>query len=203
MNNARRMRLRQALRYLLQIAQQFSQLSLLAMDLFPQRRAFDILHRDEVLALKFINFINVSDIWVIQRGRGLRLLYEATHSILASGDVGRQYFQRHATPEFRIFSQIDFTHPTRTKLRADLVATKFCPMVHRHHESAEVSNQDHVARARAARERELFAVAREVEPEEGRIGSHGDDGLSLSRFKRTIDDVEAKAKGFTNLAVFL
>ena len=28
-------------------------------------------------------------------------------------------------------------------------------------------------------------------------------GLSLSNFKRTIDDLEAKANGFTDLAVFL
>src|SRR5262249_469586 len=137
----------------------FSELSLLAMDLVPQRRAFDILHRDEVLALKFINFINVSDIWVIERGRRLRLLYEATHSILASGDVRRQDFHRHPTPDFRIFSQIALPHAALADLRANLVTSEFGVCLHSHYVLAEVSNQDHIARLSAARERKLLAVS--------------------------------------------
>ena len=43
---------------------------------------------------------------------------------------------------------------------------KFCARVHRYHVSAEVSNQNHVACLRAAREGELLAVVREVEPED-------------------------------------
>src|SRR5206468_9505890 len=51
-------------------------------------------------------------------------------------------------------------------LRADFVTAKFCAAGNTHCALAKVSDQDHVARLRAAREGELLAVAREVEPED-------------------------------------
>ena len=81
---------------------------------------------DEVLTLNFINLINVSDIWVIQRGRGLRLLHQASHSILVGPDVNRENLQRYSTPKFGIFCQIHFTHAALTDLGANFVSTESC-----------------------------------------------------------------------------
>jgi hypothetical protein len=126
MHDARCMRLSQAFRYLLQIAQQFSLLSLFAVDLLAQRRAIDELHRDEVHAIAFADLIDVCNVRVIERRGRCRLLLEAAHSISMGSKIGREYFQRDFTVQPRVLGEVDFPHPTRANLGADFVAAKFC-----------------------------------------------------------------------------
>src|SRR5437899_6285325 len=64
MHNTGSMSFGQAFGHMLQIAQELSQISLPA-DAFAQRLTIDKLHRDEVLSVKFIDLINVSDVRMI------------------------------------------------------------------------------------------------------------------------------------------
>src|SRR5207244_3728216 len=63
-------------------------------------------------------------------------------------------------------ARIALCYSARAKLRADFIANHSCARGKCHRASAEVSDHNHVARLRAAREGELLAVAREVEPED-------------------------------------
>ena len=64
------------------------------MNLLAQRDAVDKLHRDEVHAIVLADLIDVRDVRMIERGRGLRLLNEAAHAILIGGNFGGKNLQR-------------------------------------------------------------------------------------------------------------
>src|SRR4029077_8905879 len=65
---------------------------------------------------------------------------------------------------------------------------EFCTGGKSHCALAEVSDQDDIARLRAARERQLFAVAREVEPEDT-VGFEVGQLFHCSAVERLGDDV--------------
>src|SRR5437870_2900582 len=73
---------------------------------------------------------------------------------------------RDSSIETSISRAIDLSHPARAQRRKDFVGPKSCAGGNRHSVLVKVADQDHVARLRAAREGELAAVAREVEPED-------------------------------------
>jgi hypothetical protein len=58
------------------------------MNLLAQRNAVDELHGDEIHAIAFTNFIDMSDVRMIQSRRGFRLLGKAPHPILIAGEFG-------------------------------------------------------------------------------------------------------------------
>lgn len=45
---------------------------------------------------------------------------------MIGGEMRRQDFQCHPSPQASIFGQINFTHPAFTKFRADFVRAEFC-----------------------------------------------------------------------------
>jgi hypothetical protein len=65
--------------------------------------------------------LNVCNVWVIERCRGRRLLFEAAHSILVSGHFRGENLQRHFAMEPRVFRQINFTHAAFADLGDDAV----------------------------------------------------------------------------------
>src|SRR4029077_1817754 len=69
---------------------------------------------------------------------------------------------------------------------------EFCTGGKSHCALAEVSDQDDIARLRAARERQLFAVAREVEPEDA-VGFEVGQLFHCSAVERLSDDVRDAA----------
>src|SRR3989441_10215437 len=93
---------------------------------FAQRLAVDELHRDEVRPIALADLIDVSDVRMIERGRGLSLLCESPHPILIRSQLHRQNLQRDFAFEFRVLRQIHLTHSARADLGVDFVATEFC-----------------------------------------------------------------------------
>src|SRR6516162_6553395 len=91
------MRLGQTFSYLLQIAQQLSQFSVFAMDLFPQRYPIDKLHRNEMNAVALADFMNGSDIRMIERRGRLCFLLEAAHSLSVGSKISREDIQSNFT----------------------------------------------------------------------------------------------------------
>jgi hypothetical protein len=94
------------------------------MNLLAQRNAVDELHGDEIHAIAFTNFIDMSDVRMIQSRRGFRLLGKAPHPILIAGEFGGKYFQRHLAIEFRILRQIHLAHSAFANLRADFITAE-------------------------------------------------------------------------------
>src|SRR2546425_326726 len=74
----------------LQVAQQLPQIGLIV-DSIAESLAIYEFHRDEVRAIAFANFVDVSDVRMIERGRGLRFLFEASHPIAIGSHIRRQY----------------------------------------------------------------------------------------------------------------
>jgi hypothetical protein len=110
MHDPRGMSFRQAFGYVLQVPEKLSQLRALLMDLLAQRDSVDKLPRDELCAVTLTNLVDVSNVRVIERRRGRRLLFEAAHSILVSGHFRGKSLQRHFAMEPRILRKIDLSH---------------------------------------------------------------------------------------------
>lgn len=126
MNDARSVSLRQAFRDMLEISQKLSKIGLLSMNLFAQGLAVDKLHRDEVDIIALVDFVDVSNVRMIQGGGRLPLLNEAAHATLVSSERGRQDFERDFAIEAGVFGQINFTHPARAEFRQDAVMRDGC-----------------------------------------------------------------------------
>ena len=115
------MRLGEPFRHLAEVAQERRQRLPRVMDLFAERHAVYVLHRDEGRALAVANLVNVRDVGVIQRGGGFGLSDKALHAITIRRDVGRQDLQRHFPIELRILGQIHFAHAAGTERGYDPV----------------------------------------------------------------------------------
>ena len=79
---------------------------------FSQSFAVDELRDDEVTPVDLANFIDRDDVGMIERRGGLRLLLESTQLVRIVVEGSWEQLERHFTVEFRVQSQIDFTHPT-------------------------------------------------------------------------------------------
>ena len=121
MHDAGVMRLGEPFRHLGEVAQERRQRLPGVMDLFTERHAVYVLHRDEGRALAVANLVDVGDVGVIERGSGFGLPDEALHPITIRRDVGRQNLQRHVPIELRILGQIHFAHAAGTERGDDPV----------------------------------------------------------------------------------
>jgi hypothetical protein len=69
---------------------------------------------------------------MVERGRGLRFLNEASQPILMSRDFAGQEFQSHGPAELCVLSAVDLTHTARTDFGTDAIVRnrstggKFC-----------------------------------------------------------------------------
>ena len=115
------MRLREPFRHLGEVAEEHRQRLPGVMDLFAERHAVDVLHRDEGRALAVADLVDVRDVGMIERGGGFGLSDETLHAITIRRDVGRQDLQRHFPIELRILGQIHLAHPAGAEQRGDPV----------------------------------------------------------------------------------
>ena len=79
----------------------------------------------------FADFVNVRDVRMIQRRRGLCFLRKAAHAVLIRGEFSRQNFQRDFARAC-VLRQIHFAHSAFAELRVNLVMTEFCAGFKRH-----------------------------------------------------------------------
>ena len=96
------------------------------MDFFAQSFTVNVFHGDEMHAFALADLIDVRDVRMIERGRGLRFANKTFHAITVRNNVGRQNLQCDFTIEFRILSQIHLAHSAGAELRADFVTAEFC-----------------------------------------------------------------------------
>src|SRR6266700_1961059 len=76
-------------------------------------------------AIAFANLINMSDVGMIERRRGLRLANKAIHAVTIGSKLSRKELQRDLAIELGVLCEIHLTHPARANLRADFIAAKF------------------------------------------------------------------------------
>src|SRR6266550_5794936 len=126
MNDSRGVSFRQTLGDVLQISQQLCQICPLLIDDLPQCLAVDEFHGDEIQSIVFADFVNVSDVRMVEGGGGLRFLNEAAHAIAVTGEIGRENLECNLAAELGIFSEINFAHSARADLRANFVMLEFC-----------------------------------------------------------------------------
>src|SRR3981189_2316039 len=86
-----------------------------------ERQSIQVLHRDEGLAVLLVNLVDRADVWMVQRGRGLRFALEAGQSLRVLGGFVRQELEGYKAMEFRIFRFVHHTHPTAAQLLHDAV----------------------------------------------------------------------------------
>src|ERR1700747_518592 len=79
------------------------------------------LHGDELLALFFANFIDGANVWVIQRGGGLRFALEAGESLRIASDFGREELEGHEAVELGVLGLVDDAHPAAAQFFEDVI----------------------------------------------------------------------------------
>ena len=95
-----------------------------ARDSIGERRAFDQLHHQRVLAAGILEAVDLRDVRMIERREELRFPAEPRQAIGIVGDGGQQDLDRHVAIQLRIARAIDLAHPTRADARRDLVAAE-------------------------------------------------------------------------------
>ncbi len=86
-----------------------------------QRFTFDILHRYEGHAFRLVDLVDVRNVRVRERGRGLRFQDEAAHLAVVVSHLGREDFKGHSSFKFRVTREVNFAHSALPNLRADFV----------------------------------------------------------------------------------
>lgn len=69
-------------------------------------------HRDEMETLRLADLVDVRDVLVTERGRGLRFTDEAPHVFRIGGELGGENLQGDDTAKLRIPSSVDLPHST-------------------------------------------------------------------------------------------
>ncbi len=87
-----------------------------AFDAMFERLALEELHRDEVPAIGFVNFVDRADIRVIQGRGGAGLPLEPFERLPVLRQVFRQEFQRHQAAQLRVLGLVDDAHAAATEL---------------------------------------------------------------------------------------
>ncbi len=86
-----------------------------------QRRAVQKLHRDEVLALGFLDRVNRHDVRMLERGDRARLALEPRQAVGVVCERFGQHLQRHVTAELGVAGAIHLAHAAGADLLEDLV----------------------------------------------------------------------------------
>ena len=88
-----------------------------------QRRPVDVLHHDEVDAIRRVDIVDGDDVWMVQARRRLRFLEEAA-PVLAGLEALSQHFDGHLALQADIDGLVDDTHATVTDFAADGVTRR-------------------------------------------------------------------------------
>ena len=87
----------EALGGVLQVTQELYQVGVTGANALPQSLAIDKLHRYKMLSVNFIDFINMSDVRMIQCRGSLGFPHKTGHAILVRSHLGGQDLQGHLT----------------------------------------------------------------------------------------------------------
>ena len=86
-----------------------------------QRLAFDILHNDEGAAVLFCDFVNSTDIWMVERGGGASLSDKALLGSLVCHRFSSQEFDSDLAAEACVLCEVNLSHAARTELLDDAI----------------------------------------------------------------------------------
>jgi hypothetical protein len=86
-----------------------------------ERRAVQVLHHDEGLAVVVVDFVDRADVRVIERGRGLRFTVEPAERQRIHRDLIGQEFQRDEAAELDVFGLVNHSHAAAAKHGDDAV----------------------------------------------------------------------------------
>ena len=81
-------------------------------DAFLQCFTIQQLHRNELLAVGFVNVVDSADIGMIQCGRRSSLALKALDGLDVVGNLTGQEFERHLAPKSQVLGAVDDTHAT-------------------------------------------------------------------------------------------
>src|SRR5208282_525848 len=93
----------------------------LATNAVLERRAFQIFHHDESLAVFFADVVNRANVRVIQSGGGFGFAAETAEGLGVAGNIVGQKFQRDKTIQAGVLRFIDDTHASAAELFDDAV----------------------------------------------------------------------------------
>src|SRR5713226_6037907 len=105
-----RVGLRQGIRELRGNRQGFTDLEGLVPDSTRQCLTLDVLHYNEALATICADFVNMADVRMVKRRRGLGLSYKPLLSLLVGHDFGSQEFNSDLTRQARVFCEVHLSH---------------------------------------------------------------------------------------------
>src|ERR1035441_6881652 len=86
-----------------------------------QRQAVEKLHGDEHFAVLIVNFVDGTNVRVVQCGGGLGFALEAAERLRVFAYVVRQEFERDKATDFDILSLVDDTHAATAELLDDAI----------------------------------------------------------------------------------
>src|SRR5215467_9087738 len=92
-----------------------------AVDELFQKDAFQILHRDESLAILLVDLVNGANVGMVEGGCRLGLAAKAHQSLRILGHLVRKEFQSNEAVQFRVLGLIDDAHPATADLLDDAV----------------------------------------------------------------------------------
>ncbi len=92
-----------------------------------QRHAVEKLHGDEHIAMLIVNFIDGTNVRVVQCGGGLGFALEPAERLRVFGYVVRQEFERDKAIEFDVLSLVHHAHATAAKLVHDTIMRDVSP----------------------------------------------------------------------------
>jgi len=69
-----------------------------------------------------LDFIDRTDVWVIQSGGGLGFALKAGESLRIASDFGREEFESHEAMELGVFRFVDHAHPATAQFFEDVIA---------------------------------------------------------------------------------
>ena len=86
-----------------------------------QRHALEKLHGDKGRAVLVINFVNGTDVGMIEGRSSLSFSFETVQSLRVFGDVIGQELQGDKAAQLEVFSFVDHAHPATAKFLEDAV----------------------------------------------------------------------------------
>jgi hypothetical protein len=123
MDDAVRVRFRERVGHLFGDAQRVCHWQVAASQSIGERFTFDVLHRDEMLAGVLADFVNRAHIGVVERRRGLRLLYQPRVGCPIRPGFRAQDFDGDEPVERRVLAQIHLAHAPGAELPQDAIST--------------------------------------------------------------------------------
>src|ERR1043165_2347133 len=91
--------------------------------LIAQGYPLDVLHRDEVAAAFGSQFVNNTDVRMIEGGGGKRFLFKTSYPLRVSRELLGNEFEGDLAAQFCVFGEIDLAHSTRPQRAQNRVRT--------------------------------------------------------------------------------